>query len=105
MLPSLKTIGVAWNPAESNSLVFVKKGRALAPTLGLTLLEANADTTAAVGDAVNSLIARGAQAIWVGGDNTVIAGISSAIATLGWVSLSWKTKRSGNWSQSRPWLR
>lgn len=80
MLPSLKTIGVAWNPAESNSLVFVKKGRALAPTLGLTLLEANADTTAAVGDAINSLIARGAQAIWVGGDNTVIAGISSVIA-------------------------
>lgn len=80
MLPSLKTLGVAWNPAESNSLVFIKKARVLAPTLGLTLLEANADTTAAVGDAVNSLIARGAQAIWVGGDNTVIAGIDSVIA-------------------------
>lgn len=80
MLPSLRTIGVAWNPAESNSLVFVKRGRALAPALGLTLLEANADTTAAVGDAINSLIARGAQAIWVGGDNTVIAGITSVIA-------------------------
>ena len=32
------------------------------------------DTTSAVGDAINSLIGRDAQAIWVGGDNTVIAG-------------------------------
>ena len=80
MLPSLQRLGVAWNPSESNSLVFVKKGRAIAADMGLTLLEANADNTAAVGDAINSLIARGAQAIWVGGDNTVIAGINSVIA-------------------------
>jgi ABC-type uncharacterized transport system substrate-binding protein len=80
MLPSLKTIGVAWNPAESNSLVFVKKGRALAAQMGFDLIEANADNTAAVGDAVNALIARGAQAIWVGGDNTVIAGINTVVA-------------------------
>ena len=80
MLPSLKTIGVAWNPAESNSLVFVKKGRALAAQMGFELIEANADNTAAVGEAINALIARGAQAIWVGGDNTVIAGINTVIA-------------------------
>ena len=36
-------IGVAWNPAESNSLAFVEKGRAAAAKLGFTLLEANAD--------------------------------------------------------------
>lgn len=80
MLPSLVRVGVAWNPSESNSLVFVKRGRAVAADMGLTLLEANADNTAAVGDAVNSLIAREAQAIWVGGDNTVIAALPSVIA-------------------------
>ncbi len=80
MLPSLTQVGVAWNPSESNSLVFVKKGRTIAAGMGITLLEANADNTAAVGDAINSLIARGAQAIWVGGDNTVIAGINSVVA-------------------------
>src|SRR5262245_2102128 len=80
MLPGLARIGVAWNPSETNSLIFVERGRKVAQTMGLTLLEANADNTSAVGDAINSLIARDAQAIWVGGDNTVIAGIDSVIA-------------------------
>jgi ABC-type uncharacterized transport system substrate-binding protein len=80
MLPSLERIGTAWNPSETNSLVFVERGRKVAQSMGLTLLEANVDNTSAVGDAINSLISRDAQAIWVGGDNTVIAGIDSVIA-------------------------
>jgi ABC-type uncharacterized transport system substrate-binding protein len=80
MLPGLARIGVAWNPAESNSLAFVEKGRAAAAKMGITLLEANADSTSAVSDAVNSLIARNAQAIWIGGDNTVASAIDSVIA-------------------------
>jgi ABC-type uncharacterized transport system substrate-binding protein len=79
MLPGLQRIGVAWNPAETNSLVFVKKAREVAAQMGLTLLEANADNTPAVTDAINSLIGRDAQALWVGGDNTVIAAIDSVI--------------------------
>jgi ABC-type uncharacterized transport system substrate-binding protein len=80
MLPSLSRVGVAWNPSESNSLAFVQRGRAVAKQMGLTLLEANADSTAAVTDAIASLIARDAQAIWVGGDNTLAAAIDSVIA-------------------------
>jgi ABC-type uncharacterized transport system substrate-binding protein len=80
MQPKLQRIGVAWNPAESNSLAFVTKARDVAAAMGLTLLEANADNTSAVSDAVASLIARDAQAIWVGGDNTVIAAIDTVIA-------------------------
>ena len=80
MLPALQRIGTAWNPSETNSLIFVERGRQVAKATGLTLLEANADNTSVVGDAINSLIARGAQAIWVGGDNTVVAGIDSVIA-------------------------
>ena len=80
MLAGLERIGTAWNPSETNSLIFVERGRKIAKDMGLTLLEANADNTPGVGDAVNSLIARGAQAIWVGGDNTVIAGIDQVIA-------------------------
>jgi putative ABC transport system substrate-binding protein len=79
-LPSLRTVGVAWNPAETNSAIFTAKGRESARGLGLTLLEANVDSTSGVADAVNSLIARGAQALWVGGDNTVIAAVDSVIA-------------------------
>jgi ABC-type uncharacterized transport system substrate-binding protein len=61
--------------------VFVEKAREVAAAMKLTLLEANVDTTSAVTDAINALIVRNAQAIWVGGDNTVIAGINTVIAT------------------------
>jgi len=80
-LPSLKTVGVAWNPSESNSLVFTTKAREAARKMGITLLEANVDTTSAVSEAVSSLISRGAQAIWIGGDNTVIAAVDVVAAT------------------------
>src|SRR5262245_43293592 len=81
MLPALPRIGVPWNPAEANSLAFVTKAREVAKEMNLTLLEANVDTTSAVNEAVSSLLARSAQAIWVGGDNTVIAAIASVIGT------------------------
>ena len=81
MLPGLQRVGVAWNPAESNSLIFVTRAREVATAMGLTLLEANVDNTSAVGEAVGSLASRDAQAIWVGGDNTVIAAINTVIST------------------------
>ena len=80
MLPGLQRVGVAWNPAETNSLVFVEKAREVTAAMNLTLVEANADNTSAVTDAINSLIGRDAQAIWIGGDSTVIAGVNSVIA-------------------------
>jgi hypothetical protein len=49
--------------------------------MNLTLLEANVDNTSAVNEAIGSLLARDAQAIWVGGDNTVIAAIGAVIGT------------------------
>jgi ABC-type uncharacterized transport system substrate-binding protein len=79
MLPALARVGVAWNPAESNSLAFMAKAREVAKAMNITLLEANVDNTSAVNEAVSSLLARSAQAIWVGGDNTVIAAIASVI--------------------------
>ena len=81
MLPSLERIGVAWNPAEANSLAFVTRARGVATQMNLTLLEANVDNTGAVNEAISSLLARRAQAIWVGGDNTVIAAMGSLIGT------------------------
>ena len=81
MLPGLQRIGVAWNPSESNSQIFVSKAREITKGMGLTLLEANVDNTSAVGEAIDSLISRDVQAIWVGGDNTVIAGINIVIST------------------------
>jgi len=80
-LPGLSRVGVAWNPAESNSEAFTKKAREACRDLGITLLEANVDTSAAVTEAVQSLVSRGVQAIWIGGDNTMLSTIGSVIAT------------------------
>jgi putative ABC transport system substrate-binding protein len=79
MFPALERVGVAWNPAESNSAVFTTMARAASRELGITLLEANVDTTSGVLDAVNSLVARGAQALWVGGDNVMMSAMETAL--------------------------
>ena len=80
MFPALKVVGVPWNPSEPNSRAFVVKAREVCKQLGITLLEANVDNSSAVGEAVSSLASRGAQAIWVGGDVTVLVGINAVIA-------------------------
>jgi ABC-type uncharacterized transport system substrate-binding protein len=80
-LPSLRVVGTAWNPAESNSEAFTKKAREACRALGLELIEANVDGSSAVVEAVHSLVARGAQALFVGGDNTVLSAMGAAIAT------------------------
>jgi ABC-type uncharacterized transport system substrate-binding protein len=80
MFPALKVVGVAWNPSEPNSRAFVVKARELCKKLGITLLEANVDNSAAVGEAVSSLASRGAQAIWVGGDVTLAVAMDAVIA-------------------------
>jgi len=49
------------------------------PGAGITLLEANAENTAAVREAALSLISRDIDAIWIGGDVTVLAAAESVI--------------------------
>lgn len=81
MYPNLKIVGVSWNPSEPNSRAFVIKAREVCQQLGITLLEANVDNTSGVGESVDSLISRGAQAIWVGGDVTLAVAMDTVIAT------------------------
>jgi ABC-type uncharacterized transport system substrate-binding protein len=80
MNPRLKNVGVVWNPSESNSLAFTKSAREACPALGITLLEATTDGSAGVLEAAQSLVGRGAQAIWVGGDVSVSTAIESVVA-------------------------
>jgi ABC-type uncharacterized transport system substrate-binding protein len=81
MLPGLQRVGVAWNPSESNSQIFMTRAREVTKAMGLELLEANVDNSSAVGESIDSLVSRGVQAIWVGGDNTVISAINVVIST------------------------
>ncbi|POZ52032.1 ABC transporter substrate-binding protein [Methylovulum psychrotolerans] len=77
--PALKTVGVVWNPAEVNSEFCTKQARAVAGELGLTLLEAPVEQAKDVREAAESLVARGVEAFWTGGDATVNATVDSLI--------------------------
>jgi ABC-type uncharacterized transport system substrate-binding protein len=80
-LPSLSTVGVVWNPAESNSEASTRKAREVSVELGIRLLEATVDNSSGVGEAAGSLISRGAQALWVGGDVTVLVALDAMVST------------------------
>ncbi|MGB7292873.1 MAG: ABC transporter substrate-binding protein [Thermodesulfobacteriota bacterium] len=80
LFPGLKTVGVVWNPAESNSEANTLIARDICQELGIKLVEANVDSSSGVFEAASSLVARGAQALWVGGDLTVNVAIDSVLA-------------------------
>jgi ABC-type uncharacterized transport system substrate-binding protein len=77
--PALKSIGVAWNPGESNSEAFNKKAREATKEMGIELLEATIENSSGVYEAASSLVSRGAEAIWVGGDVTVMVAMDAVV--------------------------
>ncbi len=79
--PSLARIGVVWNPAEINSEICTKLAREECGKLKMELLEANAENTASVKDAAASLVARGVDALWIGGDVTTLAAVDVVVRT------------------------
>jgi ABC-type uncharacterized transport system substrate-binding protein len=79
LAPGLKRVGVAWNPSEVNSEASTKIARTVCKELGIELLEASVDSSAVIAEAVAGLVGRGAEAIWIGGDNMVIASVNSVI--------------------------
>jgi len=79
MFPSLKRVGVAWNPAEANSRAFVEKAREVCQGWSIELLEANVENSNSVLEAEDSLVARGAEALWIGGDVTVSVAADSVV--------------------------
>jgi putative tryptophan/tyrosine transport system substrate-binding protein len=80
MFPNLKRVGVAWNPAEANSRAFVEKAREACQKSRIDLLEANVENSNSVLEAQESLVTRGAEVLWIGGDVTVSVAADSVIA-------------------------
>jgi ABC-type uncharacterized transport system substrate-binding protein len=72
MLPTIKRVGLVWDPSEANSVVTTNLAREVCASMHITLVEANADNSTQVGDATASLLARNVDAIWVSPD--LIAG-------------------------------
>jgi ABC-type uncharacterized transport system substrate-binding protein len=77
--PKLARVGVAWNPAEANSEACTRVARATCKELGIELVEANVENSSAVREAIASVIGRQAEAIWIGGDITVLTALESVI--------------------------
>ena len=78
--PRLKTVGTLYNAAESNAEAQMKVARAACTRLGLTLLETTVENSAGVGEAANALVSRGAEALWVCGDTTVLGAVDTVVA-------------------------
>ncbi len=77
--PNLKTVGVVWNPAEVNSEFCTKQARDISTELGITLLEAPIEQSKDIREAAQSLVTRGVQAFWTGGDATVNSNVHALI--------------------------
>jgi ABC-type uncharacterized transport system substrate-binding protein len=78
--PGLEVVGIPWNPAETNSVITVGLAKQACAEIGVEVLEASAENTAAVAEAAASLVARGAQALWSPADVTVLSALEAALA-------------------------
>jgi len=77
--PSIKRVGVVWNPGEQCSEACMYEARIICKELGIELVEAIATNTSEVAEAVQSLIAKGVEAIYVGGDTVANASLGLII--------------------------
>ncbi len=80
MRPELKSVGLVWNAAEANSLAQTKMARRVCADMGITLIESNVENSAAVLESANSVIARGAECMFITGDVTVSLATDQVIA-------------------------
>lgn len=74
--PGLKKVGVVWNPGEQCSEACVILAREVCEILGIELVEAIATNTSEVAEVTKSLLAKGVEAIWIGGDTVANASTS-----------------------------
>ncbi len=78
--PSLKRVGIVWDPAEANSVVTTKLARSVCEKMGITLVEANAETTTAIAEATASLLSRNVEAIWISPDLVASTGLDLIVS-------------------------
>lgn len=75
---NIKTLGVLYNAGEANSKATVASIKALAPELGIKIIEATASKTADVYQAAKSLVGK-ADAVFIPTDNTIISALESVL--------------------------
>ncbi|MBP2292121.1 ABC transporter substrate-binding protein [Azospirillum rugosum] len=79
IVPSVKRVGVLYNPGEPNSVSLVKALKEEAAKAGLTVTEATATKSADAQQAARSLVGK-VDAVYIPLDNTVVSALESVIA-------------------------
>lgn len=77
-LPTLKTLGVIYNPGEANMVAFLRELEGIASEKKITVLAVAAPKSADVQAATNSLAGR-VDAFFIGNDNTVVSGLEPLV--------------------------
>jgi putative ABC transport system substrate-binding protein len=78
LVPGLRRVGMVFNPGEVNSAILTRMVQDAAPGLGLTIVAAAAENTAAVLAAAQSLVGR-VDAVYVTTDNTVATALEAVV--------------------------
>ncbi|MCW5297355.1 ABC transporter substrate-binding protein [Herbaspirillum lusitanum] len=78
VVPSVKRVGMVYNPGEANSAVVVKAMKELLGKSGITLVEAAAPRTVDVGSAAKSLIGK-VDVIYTNTDNNVVSAYEALV--------------------------
>jgi len=79
LVPSLKRLGVIYNPGEANSIALIAALRRATDAAGLELIESAANRTVDLSAAAERLIGK-VDAIYLPTDNVVASGLESVIA-------------------------
>jgi len=79
MNPDLKKVGTIWCVSETCSEACVKLARKKCREMGIELVEMSVESSTQVLETAMSITSRGVQALWLGGDNVVEAGIDQLI--------------------------
>ena len=69
--PKLERVGVVWCTSQTCSEACVLKARVICKELGIELVEMGVETVTQVSETTQSVVARGVDALWIGGDNVV----------------------------------
>ncbi len=78
LVPGLKKVGIVYNPGEANSAILTDMAIKAGKDLGIEIVPAAAESTAAVPLAAQSLLGR-VQALYVTTDNTVVSALEAVV--------------------------
>lgn len=78
LVPGLEKVGIVYNPGEANSAILTDMAIKAGKELGIEIVPAAAESTAAVPLAAQSLLGR-VQALYVTTDNTVVSALEAVV--------------------------